>query len=126
MLTAAGLVAERGVAQTSLDDVRTRAKVSKGQLYHYFLDRDDLINAVARSTCATVLERQADTLAGFDSLAGIKRYLDAVVALQEKRQGRGGCPIGSLAGQIAESNPEARLALADGLGQWEDSMRDWT
>lgn len=122
VLTAAGLVAERGVAQTSLDDVRTRAKVSKGQLYHYFVDRDDLINAVARSTCESVLERQAHTLAGFDSLAGIERYLDAVVALQEQRQGRGGCPIGSLAGQIAESNPEARLALADGLGQWEDSM----
>jgi AcrR family transcriptional regulator len=123
VLTAAGLVAERGVGGTSLDGVRDRANVSKGQIYHYFADRDDLIRAVARSTCDSVLARQADALAGFDTLAGIERYLDAVVALQEERHGRGGCPIGSLAGQVAEHDHGARLALADGLDRWEGAMR---
>jgi TetR/AcrR family transcriptional regulator, transcriptional repressor for nem operon len=111
------------VAGTSLDDVRERASVSKGQLYHYFVDREDLVRAVARSTCDTVLARQADALAQFDCLAGIERYLDAVVALQRERHARGGCPIGSLAGQLAEHDERARLALADGLGRWEDAMR---
>jgi AcrR family transcriptional regulator len=120
---AAELVAENGVAGTSLDDVGKRAQASKSQLYLYFADRGDLLRAVARATCDAVLDIQAEALAEFDSLAGIERYLDATVALQEERQARGGCPIGSLAGQLAERNEGARLVLAEGLGVWEDGLR---
>ena len=120
---AAELVAERGVAGTSLDDVRDRATVSKGQLYHYFADRDDLLRAVAGATCDAVLEVQADALAEFDSLAGVERYLDATVALQQEREAHGGCPIGSLAGQLAERDEGARLVLAGGFERWEAGLR---
>jgi TetR/AcrR family transcriptional regulator, transcriptional repressor for nem operon len=117
------LVAERGVADTSLDDVRERARASKSQLYLYFADRDDLMRAATEATCDAVMDIQADALAGFDSLVGIERYLDATVALQEQRQARGGCPIGSLAGQLAERDEGARLALADGFDRWEACLR---
>jgi AcrR family transcriptional regulator len=90
----------------------------------YFDDRDALVRAVAQATCDAVMDTQADELAGFDSLAGIERYLDAQVALQVERQARGGCPIGSLAGQLAERDDGARLALADGFGRWEEALRD--
>ena len=43
--------------------------------------------------------------------------MDALVAMQVKRQARGGCPLGSLAGQLAEHDPGARAALAEGLGR---------
>ena len=36
----------------------------------------------------------------------------------------GGCPIGSLAGQLAEHDEGARLELADGLDRWEAAIRD--
>jgi TetR/AcrR family transcriptional regulator, transcriptional repressor for nem operon len=121
---AAELVAERGVANTSLDDVRVRAHASKSQLYLYFDDRDALMRAVAQATCDTVMTTQRDELAGFDSLAGIERYLDWQVAVQVERQAHGGCPIGSLAGQLAEHDDDARLALADGFERWEDGLRD--
>jgi AcrR family transcriptional regulator len=120
---ASELVAERGVADTSLDNVRERAHASKSQLYLYFADRDDLLRAVTRATCDAVMDVQADVLAGFDSLAGIERYLDATVTLQEERRARGGCPIGSLAGQLAEQDEGARLALADGFDRWEAGLR---
>ncbi len=121
---AAELVAERGVAGTSLDDVRQRAHASKSQLYLYFEDRDALMRAVAQATSDAVMDTQADVLAGFDTLAGIERYLDAQVAIQVERQARGGCPIGSLAGQLAERDEGARLALADGFERWEHGLRD--
>src|ERR1700752_298508 len=121
---AAELVAERGVAGTSLDDVRERAHASKSQLYLYFEDRDALMRAGAQATCDLVMDTQAHELAGFDSLAGIERYLDWQVAVQLERQARGGCPIGSLAGQLAERDEGARLALADGFEGWEQGLRD--
>jgi len=121
---AAELVAERGVAGTSLDDVRERAHASKSQLYLYFDDRDALMRAVAQATCDLVMDTQADELAEFDSLAGIERYLLWQVAVQVERQARGGCPIGSLAGQLAERDEGARLALADGFDRWEQALRN--
>ncbi len=111
------------MAGTSLDDVRRRAHASKSQLYLYFRDRDDLLRGVSEATCDAVLDLQSDALAGFDSLAGVERYFDATVALQEERDARGGCPIGSLAGQLVEHNENARLALADGFQRWEDGLR---
>jgi TetR/AcrR family transcriptional repressor of nem operon len=119
---ASELVTERGVAGTSLDDVRELAQASKSQLYLYFADRGELLRAVAESTCDTVLETQADALAGFDSVAGIERYLDAIVALQVEHN-TPGCPIGSLAGQLVPRDEASRVILADGLGRWERSLR---
>jgi TetR/AcrR family transcriptional repressor of nem operon len=120
---ATDLVGERGVAGTSLDDVCERARASKSQLYLYFDDRDDLMRAVAQATCELVMDSQADALAQFDSLGGIESYLEMTVAEQVERRARG-CPIGSLAPQLAEHDEGARLELADGLARWEQGLRD--
>jgi TetR/AcrR family transcriptional repressor of nem operon len=116
---AAELVAERGTAAVSLDDVGSRAQASRSQLYHYFDDRADLIRAVVDATCDAVLDAQNQLLADLDSWAGIECWMDALVALQLERQARGGCPLGSLAAQLAERDPQARAALAQGLDGWE-------
>ena len=58
-----------------------------------------------------------------DSVAGIERFMDALVFLQEQRDAHGGCPIGSLASQLAERDEGARLALGDGFKRWEAEIR---
>jgi AcrR family transcriptional regulator len=121
---AAELVAERGVAGTSLDDVCARARVSKSQLYHYFVDRDDLMRAVARAASDDVLGGQAELFAQLDTIEGLRAWADALVTLQQARHARGGCPIGSLAGQLAERNESARRELLDGFERWEAAIRD--
>jgi AcrR family transcriptional regulator len=121
---AAALVAERGIAGTSLDDVRARAHASKSQLYHYFADRDDLMRAVARAAGDEVMDGQAELFARLDTIDGLRAWIDALVTLQQARQARGGCPIGSLAGQLAEHDEGARLELADGLDRWETAIRE--
>ena len=52
---AARLVYERGVAGTTLDDVKAAAGVSGSQMYHYFPDKDELVQAV--------ISYQADVIA---------------------------------------------------------------
>jgi TetR/AcrR family transcriptional regulator, transcriptional repressor for nem operon len=120
---AAELVAEKGALAMSLDDVGARAPASRSQLYHYFEDKADLVRAVIDATSDAVLGAQDELLDHVDSWAGIRRWMDALVELQVKREARGGCPIGSLAGQLAERDPEARAALADGLGRWEERLQ---
>lgn len=121
---AAELVAEHGVAAVTLDDVGRRAKASRSQLYHYFDDKADLVHAVIDATTEGVLGTQDELLENLDSWAGIDRWFNALVELQHQRQARGGCPIGSLAGQLAERDPAARAAIADGLGRWEAHLRE--
>ena len=120
----AELIAEKGVAGMSLDDVRERTGASRSQLYHYFEDRDDLVRAVIDVTTETVLDNQGELLYHLDSWAGIDRWLDALVQHQIGQQACGGCPLGSLAGQIAERDPDARAAIAVGLDRWEAHLRD--
>ena len=43
---AARLIHERSVAGTTLEDVKAAAEVSGSQLYHYFPDKDNLVQAV--------------------------------------------------------------------------------
>lgn len=120
---AADLVAERGALATSLDDVGQRAPASRSQLYHYFDDKADLLRAVIRVTNDDVLNTQADLFADLGSWEGLRRWVDALVALQAHRQARGGCPIGSLVPQLAENDAGALAALADGFDRWEAALR---
>jgi AcrR family transcriptional regulator len=120
--TAAALVFERGVAGTTLDDVRAAAKVSKGQLYHYFADKDDIVHAVIDRSVELVIDAQP-RLANLTSWTAIASWFDDLVRLQAERNAVGGCPIGSLAGELAETDEYARAALAAGYDRWEAPIR---
>ena len=101
---AAELVAERGVAGTSLDEVLAAAGASKSQLYHYFAGRDELVEAAVARRCAQVLGELTHALGNVAALAAeLEATLAAFVAGFEQ-QGLPGCPIGSLASEVAERN----------------------
>ncbi|MGD0595774.1 MAG: TetR/AcrR family transcriptional regulator [Acidimicrobiales bacterium] len=119
VVAAAGVVAEKGALGASLDEVGARAAASRSQLYHYFDDKADLLRAVAEATNDTVLGGQRDLFAELDSWAGLVRWADALVGLQQQSGGRGGCPIANLVGQLGERDDDIRLVLASGFDRWE-------
>jgi len=96
-----------------------RAGASKSQLYHYFEDRAALLRAVVVHNAGGVL----GDLPPLDGWRAIRSWFDALVALQVERRACRGCPIGSLVGQLAESDEQARLALAASFDQWEAHLR---
>ena len=115
---AADLMRAHGVASTSLDAVLAASKASKSQLYHYFADKDDLVLAVIQRQTECVLAAQESMLRGMTSLAGLRRWRDAVVKLTQESHCAGGCPLGSLVSELAES-PQPRAQLAEGFARWE-------
>ncbi len=120
---AAQVVSEKGALGASLDDVGARASASRSQMYHYFDDKTDLLRAVAQTTNDAVLGAQEELFADLGTWAGLVRWTDALVMLQEERGGRGGCPIANLLGQLGERDDDIRAVLADGFGRWEASIR---
>ena len=120
---AADVVAEKGALGASLDDVGARAMASRSQLYHYFDDKTDLLRAVAEATSDAVLDAQRAHYARLDTWNGLVRWADALVEFQRQRDGRGGCPIANLLGQLGEREDGIRLVLASGFDRWEASIR---
>jgi TetR/AcrR family transcriptional regulator, transcriptional repressor for nem operon len=118
---AADLIFEQGVAHTTIEDVRAAADVSSSQLYHYFDDKPALVRAV--------IEHQADVIVDgqetFDlsSLEGLRAWRDWVIEHQRKLNCTGGCPIGSLGSELAETDPEARAQVAEGFKRWEAAIQ---
>jgi AcrR family transcriptional regulator len=119
---AAQLIYERGVAGTTLEDIRSRAGVSGSQLTHYFAGKDELVQAVIdyQAGAITSNQRQAD----LGSPEGLRAWRDSVIAQVKSSEGKGGCPLGSLAGQLAETDAQARALIAAGFGQWSAAISD--
>ena len=113
------LVAQRGVALVTLDEVQEAAGVGRSQMYHYFDDRDDLIRAVVSSTVDAVLAHQNALLIEVDSLADIDRWFADIVENSARQDTVGGCPIGSLASQLAERDDLTRAAFVNAFERWE-------
>lgn len=117
------VVSEKGVVGASLDEVGSRASTSRSQLYHYFDDKDDLLRAVAEATSDAVLDGQRPLFDGLGSWTGLTQWMDALVEMQEKLHGRGGCPIANLVSQLGERDDDIRAELASGFDRWEAAIR---
>jgi len=117
--SAADLIGRRGVQATGLDQILVAAHVSKSQLYHYFTDKEDLARAVVARQTERVLAAQMPNLEHLDSWEGIAALFDRLVALQERRQCIGGCPIGSLASELADHDESARGDLVVSFERWQ-------
>src|SRR4249920_1663463 len=98
---AAALIHERGVAATTLEDVKVTAEVSGSQLYHYFPDKNELVQAVIDYQADTIVKNHRHALG---SAKGVEAWRNMVITGARRSKAKGGCPLGSLAGQLAESD----------------------
>jgi TetR/AcrR family transcriptional regulator, transcriptional repressor for nem operon len=120
---AAELFAERGIAATSVDEVLAAAGAGKGQFYHYFRGRDELTAAAVGYRCAQAVAGLTQALGGVSSLPELEQALAGFVTGFEQT-GLPGCPIGTLATEVAGRNEAARLQAAAGFDAWERLLAD--
>ena len=121
---AARLMFERGVANTSIDEVRNSAGVGGSQISHYFRDKRDLTRQViaARRNDVVAFHTQPP-LCALDSLEALQAWADACVADIDTVYRLGGCVYGSLAGELIDADDEVRDDLADGYDAWLELFR---
>lgn len=122
---AADLIFEYGVAGTSIEDVRKAAGVSGSQMAHYFEDKRRLVIEVVGYQADHVVELHRQPEMGkLDSFADLRRWAEVQVQRQIESNCAGGCRLGSLAGELAESDGDTRRQLATGFDRWEAVLRD--
>jgi TetR/AcrR family transcriptional repressor of nem operon len=119
---AADRVFKSGAGDTSLDDVRHEVGASKSQLYHYFSSKDELLGAVIGWQGPRIVDAQQPELASIDSFESLRVWRDKLVQLAETHGKIGGCPIGSLANELAPHDPDHRAALAVQFDHWKEQL----
>lgn len=123
VVAAADLIFQRGVAQTTTEDVCNAAGVSFSQLYHYFKSKMALVRAVIALQTENVLEAQHPFLGQLDSIAALRSWRDHLVAMQRQGRCEGGCPLGTLSSELAETSVDARADIASGFARWQDGIQ---
>jgi TetR/AcrR family transcriptional repressor of nem operon len=122
--TASSLMLEVGVERATIDDIQRVAGVNTSQLYHYFADKNALIMAVIDHQTQSVLDIHRASLARVEGFDGLVAWRDMIVDVLQAQQCVGGCPVGSLASDLVETNLAARQALQGSFAAWEGLLRD--
>src|SRR5258708_30921085 len=97
------LIHERGMAGTTLEAVKAAAEVSGSQMYHYFPDKNDLVQAVIDYQADATVSNQRH--ADLGSVKGVQAWRDMVIYAAARVQAKGGCPLGSLRRHPPASDP---------------------
>ncbi|HET6166490.1 MAG TPA: TetR family transcriptional regulator C-terminal domain-containing protein [Marmoricola sp.] len=122
--TAADLMRVRGIGGTTLDDVVAASKVSKSQLYRNFADKPALVRAVIELVGEQTIARHRAHLENVRTLAGLRRWRDAVLERNALQHGRYGCALGSLANEFSDQDEVARQQLDELFGTWHELFED--
>jgi TetR/AcrR family transcriptional repressor of nem operon len=122
LLAAARLFHERGVTATSVDEVLSAAAAGKGQFYRYFSSKEELVSAVVDRQLDLYLGWQLEALNRLETSAELEGYLDDLVVAHRGRGLVGGCPVGSLALELAGQDERLRRRLAESLDLWEAAL----
>lgn len=121
---AAALMYQQGVAGTSTEDLQAAAGVSASQIYHYFADKHALTCAVIGYWSDTILGFQEPLLGRLDDIDALRSWAEVILDKQRANDFRGGCPLGSLASELADRDDAAREDAVTGYRRWHDAIRD--
>lgn len=124
LMTAMELFWEKGFGSTSIADILSRSQVHSGSLYHFFPGKQDVL--------VGVLELYRD---GIDEWLlkpnwnGVDDPLDRIFALLNGYRTQlittdctYGCPIGNIALEIHEPDPQVRELLAANFANWSRAV----
>ncbi len=118
--TAGDLMLKYGYAATSIDDICSKARVTKGSLYHFFETKEELglavLNGFYEQGVARILNGTfAEMNDPYQRLLGLFDHLEAI----GPELWRHGCLMGNFACEFAESSQIIRRRVA---GMFEELM----
>lgn len=95
---------QQGFENTSFADIAGAVKISRGNFYHHFKTKDDILDAVIDSRLRekrVMLERWE--IEGETPADRIKSFIDILIVNQTKIM-QYGCPVGTLCTELAKLN----------------------
>ncbi|WP_162940209.1 TetR/AcrR family transcriptional regulator [Gryllotalpicola protaetiae] len=119
---AASYVHAHGIASSTIEELRAAANASPSQLTHYFGDRRELVTAVINELIESTIDAQEPLLSNLTSFDAFEHWCEYQVGVQLRNACVGGCPVGSLVGQVAEVDDEWRQLVGEGFERWREPI----
>lgn len=119
--TAADLFYRRGVARTGIQHVADQSGTGKGQMYHYFGDKEELVREVVVLQTRRTIGPQSARLRDMASAEDLVAWANEAVA-QHTGPGPIRCPLGALGVEIVETDSGSAQAVRDAFAQWRDLL----
>jgi AcrR family transcriptional regulator len=113
------LFATDGVRATTLDEIGAAAGVGRGQLYHFFADKADLVADVVGFQVERVISSIQPPFEAMSTADDVRAWCEAAVRSHASTSDPIRCPIGSLVYQLDADAAAARAALTAGFARWE-------
>lgn len=123
MLAMAELLRRQGYAATGMTQLARAASAPTGSLYHHFKGgKREIAAAALRQTGAVYLELLPLLLDAHDDLAAGIEAAFAEAAEDMRDTGWANmCPVGTVAAEIADTEPELRDVAAEVMETWVDA-----
>jgi TetR/AcrR family transcriptional repressor of nem operon len=118
------LFGEKGYQSTSVADVQRESGCHSGSFYHFFPTKQHLLLAVLERYRVGIVPMLIEPawVSVQDPIERIFALLARYRMLLEVSHCTYGCPIGSLALELHEPDPEVRQLLADNFTGWIDQI----
>ncbi|MEA5359347.1 TetR/AcrR family transcriptional regulator [Amycolatopsis sp., V23-08] len=117
---AAALMYVDGVAGTSVDKVLAASGAGKSQMYHYFRNKDQLVEAVIERYLEQILGNQPAIFA-LTSWADFETWTEQLLDVHRRAGAPIACPLGNLAGEVGD-NPKLAPLVDRAYRTWESHL----
>ena len=112
-----GLIRERGVADTGLDDIGAATATSKSQMFHYFPGgKTDLLYAVAVHEAEQVIADQQPYLGDLTTWRKWQAWRRLVIQNYDTQRDR--CPLAALTTHMGKATPPTREIVSTLYDTW--------
>ncbi len=119
------LMLAKGFAATTIDEICTRAELTKGSFFHYFESKDRLGQVLLERFCCRTEEMHTSCCAQVsDPLKRVLNYIDGLIKVMGDPVMRKGCLLGMFAQELSQEQPKIRSVCAKGFDAWERRFGD--
>ena len=118
---------EQGFHATGVATIVREADINPGSLYHFFQGKDQLLLQVLEFAIFYLGPAVMDPVESktTDPIERVFALLDQYRAGMVRNHCRMGCPMGNLALEVSDGNPEARLLIHKNFENWAKRVEGW-
>jgi AcrR family transcriptional regulator len=119
VLSAVGLLRERGVDGVTLDAVLADSKAPRGSIYHHFPGgRNELVLTAGQAAAGYIAHLLDDLAKPGDPVAMLERFAEFWKQSLIDTDYKAGCPVAGLAANTSEMSSELVLVAEDAFADW--------
>ncbi len=115
------LMRAKGYAATSVEEVCTAARLTKGCFFHYFESKEDLGKPLLERFCSQPSEQEGPKEE--DPLERLYDAVDGAIEKSKKCVKGQGCLLGTLAQELSDTYPRIRAVCVQGFSRWARSFQ---